>query len=100
MQTRMEDNTVIHTEYATAIYQPARDSDGRNLIDRNTRSQWIDQTLYRSRKGRYYILTVPRIQGQMPHGEWLSPEQAAAWIALNDCEMPAELVAAAEACTE
>ena len=100
MQLKLDDQIVINTECATAKYVGKRDSDGSNLIDRNTRSQWIDQTLYRSRKGRYYTVTVPRIQGQMPHGEWLSPEQAAAWIALNDCEMPAELVAAAEACTE
>jgi len=100
MQLRLDDYTVIQTGCATATYEAAQDTDGSNLIDRNTRSQWIDQTLYRSRKGRYYTVTVPRIQGLMPCGEWLSPEQAAAWIALNDCEMPAELEAAAEACTE
>ena len=96
---RLED-TVIKTENATAKYPEERDSNGSNLIGRSSGSQWHDQTLYRSRRGRYYVEHCSRVQGQMDHAEWVSPEEAARWLLLNEYDIPEELQAAAETVEE
>jgi hypothetical protein len=97
---QMQDGTVVDTDKAAASWSECRDSDGSNLFGRSSRSQWHDQTLYRSRKGRYYIEYSTRVQGELAHVEWISPERAAAWLVLNEQELPEDLRAAAEAVTE
>jgi hypothetical protein len=52
---RMEDGTIIDTSNAVTEWDDTRESDGSNMIGRNSRSQWHDWTLYRSRRGRYYV---------------------------------------------
>ena len=88
---RMEDGTVIDTANARQSWSECRDSDGSNLIGRSSRSQWNDQTLYESRKGRYYIEYESRIQGQMNHCEWISDQEAVRWLLINDKEVPERL---------
>jgi len=100
MKYRMEDGTVVDTANATARYSDQIDFDGRNQIHRTTKDQWTGQTLYRSRKGRYYIEHWSQWQGSTPYCTWVSPEEAAAWLLLNDHEIPTELKEAAERSTE
>lgn len=100
MRYRMEDGTVVDTDKAKAKYTSASDWDGRNNINRPTRDQWTDQTLYRSRKSRWYIVHTSCWQGALPYATWISPEEAAAWLALNDHEIPEELNQAADRSTE
>jgi hypothetical protein len=88
----MEDNTVVDTDNASASWTEKRESDGSNMIGRLSRSQWNDQTLYRSRKGRYYVEYESRVQGQGDHAEWISPQEAARWLLLNKSELPDDLV--------
>ena len=97
---RMDDRTVVDTDKASKKYEDASDWDGSNNISRATGSQWVDQRLYRSRKGRYYLVTHPRIDGQNDHAEWVSNQEAARWLTLNGHEIPDELKEAAEQVTE
>ena len=54
----------------------------------------------RSRKGRYYPVTYSRIQGRMDCAEWISNEEAARWLTLNEIDLPQELTPLAETVTE
>ena len=100
MRLRMEDGTVVDTGKATRHYAGERDFDGSNWIQRSTKDQWQYQDLYRSRKGRYYLIHSSAWQGSQPRAEWVSKESAAAWLTLNDHEIPEELAAVAEQVTE
>jgi hypothetical protein len=73
---RMEDGTIIDTSNAVTEWDDTRESDGSNMIGRNSRSQWHDWTLYRSRRGRYYVEHKSRVQGERDRCEWVSPEEA------------------------
>lgn len=100
MTYRMEDGTVVKTENAAQSWREAKYHDGRNLISKATGDQWLHQALYRSRKGRYYVEHTSQCQGSRDYATWVSPEEAAAWLALNGHEIPAELADAAEKSTE
>jgi len=97
---QMHDGTVVDTANASAHWDEDQDFDGSNRIGRSSRSQWHDQTLYRSRKGRYYIEYRSRVQGEQNHVEWVSPERAAAWLVVNEHELPEELARFAEEVSE
>ncbi len=97
---QMEDGIIVETKNARESWDQESDWDGSNRIGRSTRSQWIDQTLYCSAKGRYYLVTEPRIDQQMPHAAWVSNEDAARWLLLNDHELPDDLEALAEEVSE
>lgn len=87
---RME-NCVVDTGRATQSWEEARDHDGNNFISRATGTQWDHETLYRSRKGRFYKECTSAYQGSTPHAEWVSPEEAVRWFVLNDHEVPEDL---------
>ena len=67
--------------------------DGNNHRSVNTRSQWSQQTLYRTKSGTYVVYQTSQWQGS--HDTWtrLSAEEAVAWLLRNDYEpdSPAEL---------
>ena len=88
---RMEDGTVVDTDKATENWEEETDWDGNNHISRATGSQWAHQTLYRSRKGRYYLEHTSQWQGTRPHVEWVSNEEAARWLLHQEREMPEDL---------
>jgi len=91
MKYRMEDGTIINTEKAVQSYDEATDFDGHNHISRATGSQWAHETLYRSRKGRYYVEHTSNYQGTHPHVAWVSEHEAVRWLLLNEHDVPAEL---------
>lgn len=97
---RMPDGTVVDTDNASKSWEEAIRWDGRNNISVATGDQWVHQTLYRSRRGRYYIETVSQWQGSTPHAEWVSQREAVRWLLLNRHELPAELAAIAEEVVE
>jgi hypothetical protein len=88
---RMDDGTVIDTDNASAKWEEATRWNGNNHISVATGSQWHHQTLYRSRKGRYYVEHVSQWQGSTPHAEWVSPQEAARWLLANEEELPEDL---------
>lgn len=97
---RMDDGTVVKTENATASWKEDTRWDGSNHISVATGSQWEHQTLYRSRRGRYWLEHTSQWQGSAPYAEWISKRAAAAWLLANDHEIPDDLAAEAEAITE
>lgn len=97
---KMEDGTVVDTALAVESWDQATDWDGSNNIGRSSRSQWIDHRLYKSKKGRYYLVVSPRIDRQLPHAEWYTPQEAARWLLHNDEELPEDLAKLAEEVSE
>lgn len=88
---RMNDGTIVDTDNASAHWDETTDWDGNNHVSRATGSQWNHQTLYRSRKGRYYVERTSQWQGSMPRVEWVSPEEATRWLLHNEHELPEDL---------
>ena len=100
MRYRMDDDTVVDTDKATQTWEEATFWDGRNHISKATSDQWTHQTLYRSRKGRYYLVHTSQWQGSRDYAEWIGNHVAAAWLTVNDHAIPEELAAVAEDVTE
>jgi hypothetical protein len=88
---RMDDGTVVKTENAIKHWNEANRWDGNNHISKATGSQWNHETLYQSRKGRYWKECESQWQGSTPHAEWLSNHSAAQWLLANDHDLPADL---------
>ncbi len=88
---RMDDQTVVKPSNATQSWAEATRWNGHNNIGVSSGSEWRDCQLYRSRKGRYYVVTESRIEGEQDHAEWVSNAEAARWLLLNDHELPEEL---------
>lgn len=86
---RMEDGTVINTEKAKRSWSESEDWNGSNHISRNTGSPWTHQTLYESRKGRFYV--EHSSQGSASHAEWVDEREAVRWLLLNEKEVPERL---------
>ena len=97
---RMNDDMVVDTENATKSWPQKTDFDGHNQIGRSTGSEWKDQTLHLSRRGRYYTETCSRCEGVLPHVEGVSDKEAARFLLLNEYELPLELQEAAESVSE
>ncbi len=93
---RMENGTIVKTENATATWEEATRFDGRNRVSVATGSEWTHETLYRSRRGRYWIEHTSQWQGCTDWAEWVSPQRAAAWLLAMGHEIPADLQEAAD----
>ena len=91
MNIRMDDGTVVNTEKATKSWSEERDFDGSNRIGRYSGSQWNHATLYRSRKGRYYMVMESQWSGVKTRAEWLTKMKAVAFLLVNDIEIPEDL---------
>lgn len=96
MTYRMEDGTVVNTDKARQTWDEERFWDGRNHISKATGTQFNHETLYESRKGRFYVVHSSDYQGSRDHTEWVSEERAAAWLIANGHQIPEALKAAAE----
>lgn len=88
---RMEGGNVVDTEKASRVWSEAKDFDGRNFISRATGGQWNHQSLYRSRKGRYYVESWSDWQGSTASCEWVSHQEAFRWLLHNGHDIPSEL---------
>ena len=88
---QMDHGTVIDTKNATASYDEDTYWDGHNHCSVATGSQWVHETLYRSRKGRWYIEHSSQWQGSKDHAEWVSREEAARWLLASNHDLPDEL---------
>lgn len=97
---KMDDGTVIDTDNAQQDWEENTWFDGHNHVSVSTGSQWTHQRLYKSRKGRYYIEHTSQWQGNTPHAEWVSPQEATRWLLMNNHEIPADLAAHVDDMTE
>ena len=91
MKLKMEDGRIVNTDKNTGTWEEETDWNGNNHISRSTGSQWDHETLYRSAKREYYIVSESQMQGVMTTARWITNEEAAKWIELMDRTMPAEL---------
>ena len=94
---KMSDGAVVDLGNASARWSEGSRWDGRNMISLATGSQWDHETLYRSRRGRYYIERSSQWQGSTPRAEWVSNEEACRWLLANehaetDVDFPADLL--------
>ena len=97
---RMDDSTIVDTDNAKQKWEEATRWNGSNHISIATGSQWTHETLHRSRKGRYYIERTSQWQGSTPGAAWISKRQAAAWLVLNEHDIPEDLASEVEEITE
>lgn len=97
---KMNDGTVVNTAKASVVYTEGIRWNGSNNISLATGSQWAHETLYRSAKGRYYIEYTSDYQNSAPMATWVKDEEAAAWLLLNEHDIPDDLADAAAAIEE
>lgn len=97
---KMPDGTVLDTDNAVEHWDEATRWNGNNHISVPTGSQWNHQTLYKSRKGRYYVEHTSQYQGTTPHCEWVSEQEACRWLLLNEHDVPEDLAAFVDQVTE
>jgi hypothetical protein len=97
---RMDDGTVVDTSQASASWEETTEWNGNNKVSKATGSQWHHETLYRSRKGRYYVEHTSQWVGSRAHVEWASNEEACIWLLHNDHELPEDLEALEDSVSE
>ena len=97
---RMDGGTVVNTDNAVKHWNEDKRFDGHNMISVATGSQWDHETLYRSRKGRYYVEHDSQYEGTPSHAEWVSNHEAVRWLLLNNHELPDDLKALEEEVSE
>jgi hypothetical protein len=88
---KLEDGAVVDTDRAAAHWDEEQDWNGNNYISRATGSQWNHGTLYKSSKGRYYIVHSSQWQGSLDHAEEIAPIDAVTWLLQNGHELPEDL---------
>ena len=97
---KMDGGTVVDTDNASRSWTEATRWNGNNHISVATGSQWEHQTLYRSRRGRYYLEHVSQWQGSTPSAEWISNRAAASWLLASEYDIPEELQSLADELSE
>jgi hypothetical protein len=100
MKYKMEDGTIIDTVLAADSWEEATRWNGSNRISVNTGSQWHSQTLRKSKKGRYYVQHTSCVQGECGSLDFVTSEEAARWLLLNDHVLPDDLAGFEEKITE
>jgi hypothetical protein len=85
------DGTIVNTVKAQSHWDELTRWNGNNHISVNTGSQWNHETLYLSRKDRYYLVRNSQWQGSLPSAEFISDEEAARWLLRNNEVLPEAL---------
>lgn len=88
---QLEGGAIVDTDRAAQTWEEATEWDGRNHISKATGDQFTHETLYKSSKGRYYIVHSSQWQGSRDHAEEITPKAAAAWSLRNEHELPEDL---------
>lgn len=86
-----EDGTIINTDKAEAHWEEATWWNGHNHVSMATGDQWVHQTLYKSSKNRYYLVTRSQWQGVRDSANFLTEQEAAKWLILNNHKLPKDL---------
>ena len=88
---QMDDGTFVDTDNATKTWKEDTRWDGHNHISKATGSQWEHETLYKSRKGRYFVVHSSAYQHKADRAEWIGNHAAASWLIANGHELPTDL---------
>jgi len=83
MKYQMENQMIINTDKAGRSWNEITQWNGKNHISQATGSQWEHETLYQSRRGRYYVIQTSQWQGVTDHAFWLDSRDALAWLLRN-----------------
>ena len=94
------DGVILNTAAAVNSWKEEKRWDGRNMVSVATGSQWVHETLYLSRKSRYWIERTSQWEGAQSHAEFVDNEAAFRWLRLNEWEIPADLTSCADSCEE
>lgn len=103
MSYAMEDGTFVNPSKAQDEWEEGQYFDGHNMISCATGSQWEHEHLYKSTKGRYYIVSSSQYQGVQNTARYITASEAAAWLLQNRWDIlkfPDDLAELAEKATE
>ena len=81
---QMEDGSIVNTEKSSQKWEEGTRFNGHNRISLATGSQWDHETLYRSRKGRYYKVHESQWQGSVSWAEWMDKREVVRWLLKNE----------------
>lgn len=82
---------LVDTAKALQTWEEATYFNGNNYISKATGDQFTHETLYKSAKGRYYILHSSQWQGSHDYATFCEPEAAAKWLLLSGHTLPSDL---------
>jgi len=88
---KISDGAIVDTTRAAAHWDEDLEWNGNNHISKATGSQWEHETLYKSSKGRYYVVHSSQWQGSTDHAEEISQIDAVTWILQNGHDLPEDL---------
>lgn len=97
---KMEDNKIVDTDKAQTSWDERTEWNGSNHVSVHTGDQWCHETLYKSSKGRYYIVSWSQCQPGKQNAYWISNEGAVAWLVLNEDTIPEDLASIEEEIVE
>ena len=83
---------ILNTEKAVKSWNEDTRWNGNNHISVQTGSQWTHETLYKSSKGKYFIVHDSQYQGDLSYATILTDEEAATWLLSNGDELPEDLI--------
>ena len=92
---KMPDGRIVNTDNAVQSWPEGTRRNGSNMVSVHTRSQWWHEKLHKSPKGQYYIESGNAFKGAILSAEYLTPEEAAVWLRVNDSALPDDLLNAA-----
>jgi hypothetical protein len=88
---KLEDGAIVDTDRAVKHWDEDSFWNGRNHISKATGDQFLHETLYKSSKGRYYIVHSSQWQGSVDSAEEITPIDATTWLLQNEHELPEDL---------
>lgn len=103
MAKYMIDEVQVNTSNAKRVWEENTFFDGNNRVSCATLSEWNHETLYLSRKDRYYIVHSSQWQGSVDRAEFVTAAEAATWLLQNNYDenqMPEDLKKLAAAQSE
>jgi hypothetical protein len=95
MRHVMDDGTWVDTKNAMVTWQENKWWDGNNQISCATNSQWEHETLYLSKRGRYYVVRTSQYSSVRDCVSYLTDVEAVLWLIRNDREIPEKLTSIA-----
>jgi hypothetical protein len=84
--------TIVDTDQSIQQWKESITWNGNNMVSKATGSQWDHETMYRSKRGRYYIERTTQWQGRPNYAYWLSEQEACAWLIINEHLVPDDLL--------
>ena len=89
----IEEGLFVNTAIAKRRWANAVRWDGENSVSIVTGNRWESEMLCQSSKGRYYIIHTGKDRNgkELSNARWATSRVAAAWLFLNDHDLPPDL---------